>query len=112
MEFALDLGPIENRGDARSTEVLARRSLLGTPQPLSQQLFLAKPNASGPGRSIMSQLYDVATRFWEELVSRVTGSLAFRSLAEFLVPTFNVEPVRIARVERHAARETRFIRRG
>jgi hypothetical protein len=60
----------------------------------------------------MSQLNDVTARFWEELVSRLTGSLAFRSLAEFLVPTFNVEPVRIAKVERHATRETRFTRRG
>jgi hypothetical protein len=46
----LDLSPIETPGVAGSIRGLARRSLLGTPQPLSQQLFLAKPNASGPGQ--------------------------------------------------------------
>jgi hypothetical protein len=61
----------------------------------------------------MSQLYDVAARFWEELVSRLTGPLAFRSLSEFaasLSPALHVEPARIVRVERHAARETQFAR--
>jgi hypothetical protein len=63
----------------------------------------------------MSQLYDVTTRFWEELVTRLSGPLAFSSLREFtvsLLPTFGVEPARIRIVERQAARETRFIRRG
>ena len=89
--------------------------MLGTPQPLSQQLFLAKPNASGHGNSIMSQLYDVTSRFWKDLVSRLSSPLAFRFLHEFaeiLLPTPRVEPVRIARVERYATRETRHLRRG
>jgi hypothetical protein len=89
--------------------------LLGTPQPLSQQLFLAKPDASGHGNSIMSQLYDVTSRFWKDLVSRLSSPLAFRFLDEFaeiLLPTPNFKPVRIARVERNATRETRLLRRG
>jgi hypothetical protein len=64
----------------------------------------------------MSQLYDVAARFWEELVSRVEGPLAvcFAPMADMLFPAKPV-PVKtacIARVEKHATRETQFIRRG
>lgn len=89
--------------------------MLGTPQPLSQQLFLAKPNASGHGNSIMSQLYDVTSRFWKDLVSRLSSPLAFRflhELAELLLPAPNLKPVRIARVERYATREKQLLRRG
>ena len=89
--------------------------MLGTPQPLSQQLFLAKPNASGHGISIMSQLYDVTARFWKELVSPPNRPLAFRFLPEFTTPLqsgFNTEFACLARVERHAAREKQLIRRG
>jgi hypothetical protein len=64
----------------------------------------------------MSQLYDVAARFWEELVSRVEGPLAL-SLSPIAETLFQARPVPIktayiARVERHATRETQFIRRG
>lgn len=89
--------------------------MLGTPQPLSQQLFLAKPNASGPGRHIMSQLYDVTARFWKELVSPRVGLLAFRFPHEFIqtsLSLLNVESACLARVERCATRETQRIRRG
>lgn len=87
--------------------------MLGTPQPLSQQLFLAKPNVSGPGNSIMSQLYDVTARFWKDLVSRPNGPLAFRFPHDFAdMPFPSLEPVRLARVERYATRETRLLRRG
>lgn len=89
--------------------------MLGTPQPLSQQLFLAKPNASGHGNSIMSQLYDVTSRFWKELVSTPNCPLAFRFLPEFtapLLPGFNTEFACLARVEKHATREKQLLRRG
>jgi len=89
--------------------------LLGTPQPLSQQLFLAKPNASGHGNSIMSQLYDVTARFWKDSVSRLSSPLAFRfphEFAQILLSAPNLKPVRIARVERYATRETRLLRGG
>jgi hypothetical protein len=64
----------------------------------------------------MSQLYDVTTRFWEELVSRVEGPLApcFVPIADMLFPAkpVAIKTARIARVERHATRETQFIWRG
>jgi hypothetical protein len=63
----------------------------------------------------MSQLYDVTARFWKDLVSPPNGPLAFRFLPEFtapLLPGFDVEFACLARVERYAARETQFVRRG
>jgi hypothetical protein len=65
----------------------------------------------------MSQLYDVATRFWEELVSCLTGPLALRSIPEsaaifpFIFPA-DAETMCIATVEKDTARETQFVRRG
>ena len=61
----------------------------------------------------MSQLYGVTSRFWKDLVSHLSSPLAFRFLNEFLeTPLPALEPVRIARVERYATRETRLLRRG
>jgi hypothetical protein len=62
----------------------------------------------------MSQLYDVTARFWEELVSRLKGPLAVCFAPDTFFPArpVAIKIACIARVERHATRETQFIRRG